>query len=32
MSEPKFYEKSRFFILYPTVDDKYFTFEELKEN
>ena len=31
LSEPKFYEKSGDFILYPTVDDKYFTLAELKE-
>ena len=31
LSEPKFYEKSADFILYPTVDDKYFTLAELKE-
>ena len=32
LSEPKFYEKSGAFVLYPTVDGKYFTLEELKEN
>lgn len=32
LSEPKFYEKSGAFTLYPTVDRKYFTLEELKEN
>jgi len=32
LSEPKFYEKSSSFVLYPTVDGKYFTFDELKEN
>ena len=32
LSEPKFYEKANAFILYPTVDGKYFTIEELKEN
>ena len=32
LSEPKFYEKSASFVLYPTVDEKYFTLEELKEN
>ncbi|WP_438966761.1 molecular chaperone HtpG [Flavobacterium sp.] len=32
LSEPKFYEKSADFVLYPTVDDKYFTLSELKEN
>ena len=31
LSEPKFYEKAGAFTLYPTVDDKYFTLEELKE-
>lgn len=31
LSEPKFYEKSGDFILYPTVDDKYYTLAELKE-
>ena len=31
LSEPKFYEKSGDFILYPTVDDKYYTLTELKE-
>ncbi|MES2574671.1 MAG: molecular chaperone HtpG [Bacteroidota bacterium] len=32
LSEDKFYEKAGTFVLYPTVDDKYFTLEELKEN
>ncbi|MUV03582.1 molecular chaperone HtpG [Flavobacterium rakeshii] len=32
LSEPKFYEKAGAFTLYPTVDEKYFTLEELKEN
>mgnify|MGYP006179753437 FL=1 len=32
LSEPKFYEKAGSFVLYPTVDDKYYTLEELKEN
>lgn len=32
LSEPKFYEKAGAFVLYPTVDDKYFTLDELKEN
>ncbi len=32
LSEDKFYEKSGAFVLYPTVDDKFFTLEELKEN
>lgn len=31
LSEDKFYEKAGAFFLYPTVDDKYFTVEELKE-
>ncbi len=31
LSEPKFFEKAQKFALYPTVDDTYFTFEELKE-
>ena len=31
LSEPKFYEKAGAFALYPTVDNKYFTLEELKE-
>ena len=31
LSEPKFYEKAAAFTLYPTVDDVYFTLEELKE-
>lgn len=31
LSEPKFYEKSADFVLYPTVDDKYYTLAELKE-
>ena len=29
--EPKFYEKSRRFCLYPTTEDKYYTLAELKE-
>ncbi|HEY0091503.1 MAG TPA: molecular chaperone HtpG, partial [Flavobacterium sp.] len=32
LSEPKFYEKAGAFVLYPTVNGKYFTLEELKEN
>ncbi len=32
LSEPKFYEKAGAFMLYPTVDGKFFTLEELKEN
>ena len=31
LSEPKFYEKSGDFVLYPSVDDKYYTLSELKE-
>ena len=31
LSEDKFYEKSAAFVLYPTVDDTFFTLEELKE-
>ncbi|CAM3924798.1 molecular chaperone HtpG [Flavobacterium branchiophilum] len=31
LSEDKFYEKSGAFVLYPTVDDTYFTLDELKE-
>lgn len=31
LSEPKFYEKAGDFVLYPTVDEKYFTLTELKE-
>ena len=31
LSEPKFYEKSASFILYPTVDEKYYLLDELKE-
>ncbi|CAD0009560.1 molecular chaperone HtpG [Flavobacterium chungangense] len=31
LSEDKFYEKAGRFVLYPTVDDTYFTLEELKE-
>ena len=31
LSEPKFYEKAGDFVLYPSVDDKYYTFAELKE-
>jgi molecular chaperone HtpG len=32
LSEDKFYEKAGAFVLYPTVDDQYFTLDELKEN
>ncbi|MFT5963658.1 MAG: molecular chaperone HtpG [Flavobacterium sp.] len=32
LSEDKFYEKAAAFFLYPTVDNKYYTLEELKEN
>lgn len=31
LSEPKFYEKATDFALFPTVDDKFYTFSELKE-
>jgi len=31
LSEPKFYEKAGGFMLYPTVDNQYFTLDELKE-
>jgi molecular chaperone HtpG len=31
LSEPKFYEKAGSFALYPTVDNQYFTLDELKE-
>ena len=31
LSEDKFFEKAEAFALYPTVDGKYFTFDELKE-
>ena len=31
LSEEKFYEKAGAFVLYPTVDNSYFTIEELKE-
>jgi molecular chaperone HtpG len=31
LSEPKFYEKAGDFVLYPTVDSKYYTLTELKE-
>lgn len=31
LSEDKFYEKAETFVLYPTVDDTYFTLQELKE-
>ncbi len=31
LSEPKFFEKAQKFALYPTVNDTYFTFEELKD-
>lgn len=32
LSEPKFYEKAGDFVLYPTVDDKYYLLGELKES
>ena len=31
LSEAKFYEKAGAFVLYPTVNDKYLTIEEIKE-
>lgn len=31
LSEEKFYEKAGTFMLYPTVDNKFYTLEELKE-
>ncbi|MEG9328113.1 molecular chaperone HtpG [Salinimicrobium catena] len=31
LTEEKFFEKAQAFALYPTVDDKYFTFEEFEE-
>ena len=31
LSEDKFFEKAQAFALYPTVDGKYFTFEEFEE-
>mgnify|MGYP006152256185 CR=1 FL=1 len=31
LSEPKFYEKAGDFVLYPTVDGKFYTLAELKE-
>lgn len=31
LSEEKFFEKAQKFALYPTVDEKYYTFEELEE-
>jgi len=31
LSEPKFFEKAEKFALYPTVNDEYMTFEEMKE-
>jgi len=31
LSEEKFFDKAQNFALYPTVDDTYFTFEELQE-
>lgn len=32
LSEDKFFDKAKKFALYPTVSEKYFTFEELLEN
>jgi len=31
LSEPKFYEKAGDFVLYPSVNDQYYTLAELKE-
>lgn len=31
LTEDKFYEKSKDFVLYPTVDGKFYTLDELKE-
>jgi molecular chaperone HtpG len=31
LSEDKFYEKAGAYVLYPTVDDTYFTIDEIKE-
>ena len=31
LTEDKFYEKAQKFALYPTIDNQYYTFEELKE-
>src|SRR5210317_273361 len=31
LSEPKFFEKAQSFALYPTTNDVYYTFDELKE-
>ncbi|WLD25021.1 molecular chaperone HtpG [Flavobacterium dauae] len=31
LSEDKFYEKAKDFVLYPTVDNAFYTWEELKE-
>ncbi|HNP33118.1 MAG TPA: molecular chaperone HtpG [Flavobacterium sp.] len=31
LSEPKFYEKAGDFVLYPSVDNKYYTLTELKD-
>jgi molecular chaperone HtpG len=31
LSEPKFYDKAGDFVVYPTVDDKYYILSELKE-
>lgn len=31
LSEPKFYEKAGAFFVFPTVDDKFYTLDELKE-
>ena len=31
LSEDKFFEKAQKFALYPTVNNEYFTFDELKD-
>ncbi len=31
LSEPKFYEKAADFVLYPSIDNKYYTLAELKD-
>ena len=31
LSEDKFFDKAQNFALYPNVDDKFFTFDELKK-
>ncbi|RXR22553.1 molecular chaperone HtpG [Flavobacterium stagni] len=32
LTEPKFYEKAGDFVLYPTIEDKFYTLSELKES